>query len=593
MGSALSRGNVWIGLTLLLELALLPWTAHAYDAMAFLSHTDRVYFAHVRLTPLWAFGSISLAVLLLSQLPVLFAPALWNVVPLRIFLLKLPAWCADIGTAAIVRAGSADPQLANAWALRYLLDPAVVFVTVFHGQADALPNLFAVAGIALMLAEKYELAGLMFGLGTGTKFYPAAFVPLLVAVAYRRASWRRALYAFALFAVAAAGTLAPVVWGRLGSVVGAYANNSFGPEGSRVSTASLWTLVPPHFWLRQVAISVSPQIEQLIAVAIPVLLAIGELRHLPDRRDVARAAMLAAMSIVLLNPGAHPPFYLWIAGPLVLYAAVANDGLVSLAGVGLSCLSILTQFCQEGSDEYFLLNFGSAAHPALLRCFAPPTGLAAVALCIAAIVVVAAYRRELFSHQAAERCRRAAQVAAMAVFVAFGAAITVEAASAAANHPRTTGYDAEERAVNTFAIDPLVRADGDRCSLTYSANDVIVFAGNPFAARFATASLGYTLFSDEDMSVRGRAIAVGSLASTFENVDVRSVGQLPVRITREFDLTRALQPFRYVERFIERPCSLIRANPLLIYRFDFGAAQAAAAKLPLIQRLDVFARGGN
>ena len=68
----------------------------------------------------------------------------------------------------------------------------VVFVTVFHGQSDAIPNAFTVAGIGLILAERYEYAGLMLGLGAGSKFYPAAFVPLLAVTAFRRASWRRA-----------------------------------------------------------------------------------------------------------------------------------------------------------------------------------------------------------------------------------------------------------------------------------------------------------------------------------------------------------------------------------------------------------------
>jgi len=51
-----------------------------------------------------------------------------------------------------------------------------------------------------------------------------------------------------------------------------------------------------------------------------------------------------------------------------------------------------------------------------------------------------------------------------------------------------------------------------------------------------------------------------------------------------------LLPFRYVERFVEEPCTLIRDNPVLIYRFDFNAAQAAAASLPLLARLNVFNR---
>lgn len=180
------------------------------------------------------------------------------------------------------------------------------------------------------------------------------------------------------------------------------------------------------------------------------------------------------------------------------------------------------------------------------------------------------------------------------VFAAFTLAIGVKTAIAIASHSKATGYDGEERAFNTFAIGPAVRQLGDgSCALTYAASDIIVYAGNPYAARFATASLGYTLFSPETMSIRGRATRVGSLPPTFENVDVRTIGQQPVRITREFDVTSALRPFRYVERFVEQPCTLIRENPLLIYRFDFHAAQAAAAAMPLLQRLDIFARGGR
>ncbi|MBV8117477.1 MAG: DUF2029 domain-containing protein, partial [Candidatus Eremiobacteraeota bacterium] len=260
-----------IAAVLLIEVALLPWTGHAYDVSAFLSHAERVYFGHVAPAALWPFGSISLAALLLSQLPILFFPQLWNVLPLRIALMKLPAWFADLGSAAIVRGCASSAEDANFWALRYLIDPAVVFVTVLHGQGDALPNLLSVAGIALMLAEKYELAGIAFGLGTGTKFYPAAFVPLLLAVAYRRASYRRALAGLALFGVTAALTLVPVLWGRAGSVVAAYANNSFGAEGSGVSTASLWALLPLHVSLGQFGISLTPQFEQFVAVVIPVL----------------------------------------------------------------------------------------------------------------------------------------------------------------------------------------------------------------------------------------------------------------------------------------------------------------------------------
>jgi hypothetical protein len=394
--------------------------------------------------------------------------------------------------------------------------------------------------------------------------------------------------AFVAFGSAATLSLLPVLWGRAGSVFAAYANNSFGHEGVAVSSASLWMLVP-----RAALPSLAPQIEQLIGVAIPVVLAAWELRHVPSRVDVARAAMLSAMSIVLLNPGAHPPFYLWIVGPLVLYAAVADDAITSVAGFALSAASIAMQFCQEGSDEYFLTNFGAGPTVGLLRCVAPSAVLQSFALASAAIVVVASYRRAWIPQQTANAWRRASAIAVPLFFAAFVGTVAVESASAASRHG-TPGFREQERAINTFAVDPSVRrrADGS-CRLTYAANDIIVYAGNPFAARFATASLGYTLFSPQDVRVRGRDLALNSAPSTFENIDLRTIGERSVRITREFDVTDALRPFRFVERLDERPCSLIRDNPLLIYRFDFDAAQSAAAKRPLGARLNVFARGDD
>lgn len=567
---------------LLVEAALLPWTAHVYDVTAFLSHAERVYFAHVPPAALWPFGAISLAALLSSQLPVLFVPSLWGALPLRIALLKLPAWLADVATAAIVRASATSRADADAWALRYLLDPAVVFVTVFHGQNDALPNVFAVGGIAAMLAGRYELAGLALGLGAGTKFYPAAFVPLLLVAAYRNVSLARALRAAAAFAGAATLTLLPVLWGRAASVFAAYRNNSFGAAGGGVSTASLWTLVPHHLTFPAL-----PVIEQIVAVAIPVILAAAELRHVPGRRDVARAAMLSALAMVLLNPGAHPPFYLWIAGPLVLYAAVGGDGIVSLAGLALSCAGTLMQFCQEGSDEYFLLNFGVVPRAHILQCVAPSPALAAAALCCALLIVVAAYRREAFGGWFAQACGRTARVAAALTFVAFAGTIAVETASAAALRGPNGAYAAEERDVNTFAVAPAVARAGDGCSLTYSAEDVVVFAANAYAARFATASLGYTLYSPETVTVRGHALPADALPSKFENVDFRAIDQQTARVTREFDVSALLRPYRPVERIGERPCSLLAHNPLLIYRFDVAAARAAAAELPLFERIGV------
>src|SRR6185437_10004176 len=127
------------------------------------------------------------------------------------------------------------------------------------------------------------------------------------------------------------------------------------------------------------------------------------------------------------NPGAHPPFYLWMAGPLVLYAAVADDGVVSAAGIALSVLGILTQFCQEGGDEYFLLNYGPGPGLGLLRCIAPFALLQGLTLLTAATVVVASLNAAGLSARAVAACRSAALAVAALFFVAFGSTVAVEA----------------------------------------------------------------------------------------------------------------------------------------------------------------------
>lgn len=578
-----STARWYVAAVLLVEAALLPWTAHAYDVTAFLSHAERVYFAHVPPAALWPFGSISLAALLLSQLPVLFVPGLWSALPLRIALLKFPAWISDVASAAIVRATVANRADADLWALRYLVDPAVVFVTVFHGQNDALPNAFAVGGIAATLAGRYEIAGLALGFGAGAKFYPAAFVPLLLVCAFRNGSPARALRAAGAFGTAAALTLLPVLWGRAGSVFAAYRNNSFGGSaGGGVSTASLWSLLPHH-----ASFAALPVVEQSIALVIPVALALAELRHAPQPRDVARAAMLSALAIVLLNPGAHPPFYLWIAGPLVLYAAVAGDGIVSLAGLVVSCAGTLTQFCQEGSDEYFILNFGTVPREHGLQCVAPAPVLQIVVLLSVLAIVAASYRPAWFSGWVARACGRTARVAGPLLFAAFAGTIAAETAADASLRAPNRTYAREELAVNTFAVAPAVAQNAGRCALVYSAKDVVVFAANAYASRFATASLGYTLYSPEEVTIRGTTRPAGSLPSRYENLDLRTIELQTARITREFDVSALLRPYRSVETIGERPCSLIANNPLLIYRFDLAAARRAAAERPLLERLGI------
>ena len=575
-------GAYAVGIVLCTELVLLPWTAHSFDMTAFFLHADRVFFAHVSPVRWWAFGSVALMCLIAAQLPVLFVPALAEAVPLRIVLAKLPSWFSDLGTAWVIRACSAETALANWWALRYLTDPAVLFATVFHGQMDAIPNLFAVAGIALMMRDRFELSALALGIGAGTKFFPAAYVPLLLVAGARRGSLRRSVLSLAIFAGVAAALLAPVMAGRFSTVADFFRTNSYGAGGDSVLLTSLWALLPKG--------ALRPQYEQLAAVAVPVALALALLRRSAlDAPAVARTALWSALAIVLLNPGAHAPFYLWIAGPLVLYCAVANDAVVSVAGIALSCLGAMIQFCQEGSDEYFLLNFGGVQHAGPLQCAAPPLALELAVLVCAAAIVVASVRPN--ANASFERLFRRGSIASSLVFFAFFVAAVGQSlaarASAFGSGPRP--YWNVVHAPNVFTIGPSVRGlAAGGCELTYDAGDFPVFAGNPFAARYVRAFLGYTLYSPVTMIVRDRLTNLDALPGRYEHIDLIRIDGYPIRVTREFEVTDLLRPYRFVERFVERPCSLIEGNPVLYYTLDLEAARRAASEMPLLRRLEIF-----
>ncbi len=570
-----------IAAVLLLQLAMLPWTAHLYDTTAFFEVADRVFFAHTPLAKDWAFGSILLLVLLFSQAPILFAYQWATLMPVRITLLKLPFWLTDIGTALVIRRFSSDAGSANLWAFRYLADPTVIFVTAFHGQQDALPNLLVVGSLGLMLLEKYELAGVALGVGTGAKFFPAAFMPLLFVVALRRKNLACACLSAGAFLLTAAAALLPVFWGRLGAVSGEYTTNSFGQAGTHVSPSSLWYALPQ-------GLHIAPRTEQLVAMAVPILLALLECRHRPEARDIARTALVIAMSIVLLNPGAHPTFPLWFVGPLVFYAAVTGDGFISLAGLALSTTEVMAQFCQEGPGEYYLLNFGSGAAHDVFRCVGTrPLNWITLAATAAIVTVlygpaISTFWKRLF--------REAAQALALVCVVAFCVSVGIDISSASASPLKPYSFSREESWLNTISVAPYKDGALSFCKLTYDAGDAAFFAGEPFAARFVKASLGYTLYSPDTVVIRGIETPVGSLPSSYGGDDLLSVEQQPVRVSRSFDVTRRLFPFRTSEEMLERPCSLIANNPLLVYRFSMAEARRDAYAKPVLQRFEVFSR---
>jgi hypothetical protein len=204
---------------------------------------------------------------------------------------------------------------------------------------------------------------------------------------------------------------------------------------------------------------------------------------------------------------------------------------------------------------------------------------------LAVALVVAAYRPLVLPLGSRPAARIAGLAAAACVSGYLGVAFAVAIVMAAfLNGSKALGFESEMRLLNTFTIDPAIRRIGGGCELTYDAQDIIVYAGNDYAAAYGSAALGYTLYSPETIVLRDRSVDPERLPQRFENIDARTVAQRDVRVTREFDVSDALRPFRFVERIEERPCSLIAGTPVVLYRFDVAAAARAAAGRPFWER---------
>jgi hypothetical protein len=202
-------------------------------------------------------------------------------------------------------------------------------------------------------------------------------------------------------------------------------------------------------------------------------------------------------------------------------------------------------------------------------------------------LVLAAFR-DSESRRWAKAWRNAANLVALAVFIIFSSAIGAGVATAASVRGPST-FASMETNLDTVAIAASKSGVG-QCSLSYKAYDAVFFAGNEFAAPYAKASIGYTLYTPELLTIRGKTTPAKELPSVHGNVEVTSINQGLFHITREFDVTAKLYPFQIEERMAERPCTLIPGTPLLIYRFDMDAVRRAANQSSLADRLSAFAR---
>lgn len=108
----------------------------------------------------------------------------------------------------------------------WLLNPAVIYVSSYWAQVDAIHTMWMVAALLAALGGRWGWSGLLMGLGLLTKLQAVVILPLLLLLAWwsgwrALGRWSGALAGMFLLGIAApfaAGALAPVINAYTGSV---------------------------------------------------------------------------------------------------------------------------------------------------------------------------------------------------------------------------------------------------------------------------------------------------------------------------------------------------------------------------------------
>ena len=190
------------GVALLIRLLLAPYTGFWGDLAVYRSWVTRLH--DVGLHDFYSSGPP-------AEYPPGYLYVLWLISHVSTtpgyLLLKLPSLVADLGIAWIAgtyAARLAPQQIKERWPVRTLVaaavlfNPAVLALSSVWGQVDAVPAMFVLWSLLLLIASpprlRYEIAAfLLFAVAISIKPQSAFVVPVMLYVLYRRHLYRRSL----------------------------------------------------------------------------------------------------------------------------------------------------------------------------------------------------------------------------------------------------------------------------------------------------------------------------------------------------------------------------------------------------------------
>jgi hypothetical protein len=268
---------------------------------------------------------------------------------------KLPLFLLDLGAAGLayllVRE-CADERRAR-WALVALFwNPLAVFLTAVPGEFDILPVFLVLAAVYLAMHGRGLSSGAALGLGTAIKLFPLFFLPLILAILWRRSGPRPALRALPV-ATALVGASAVLAWVFLPlSTAQTYlASFTTGPTvGQNHGGFGIWSwvqlphLTPIHWWLFWNTAPITAGMDA-VAVALALAVAVVYLSRRPregvDPLRTFGAATLTALAPLLTQNVVEPQYLLWVLPWIAITAAVTVHyrwALLTVTAAGLGFL---------------------------------------------------------------------------------------------------------------------------------------------------------------------------------------------------------------------------------------------------------------
>ena len=205
-------------MSLIIRLYLIPLPGHVKDMSHFVRWTqaatdEGIAFVYATASPDYPPGIFYIFKPIGIIYQKFISPDFEDTMLLRM-LLKIPAVTADLATAILLFFFLRKWISARAafWAMTfYALNPAVMYVSAYWGQLDAINTFFMFAAVILLMEKRLEMSWAMFTLSVLIKMHALVIAPVMLFVSIKNYSGKRLLKAGVLSLLIIVTVLSPFI----------------------------------------------------------------------------------------------------------------------------------------------------------------------------------------------------------------------------------------------------------------------------------------------------------------------------------------------------------------------------------------------